>query len=75
MLAIYAVPLREPLPNIAVALREPDRDVVLQLQPLIDLADLNGRYDDIDYRVEAVPPLEGDDASWADALLRTQGRR
>jgi hypothetical protein len=75
VLAIYAVPLRERLPNIAVPLRESDRDVALQLQPLIDMAYRNGRYDDIDYRVDAVPPLEGDDASWADALLRTQGRR
>ena len=31
--------------------------------------------DDIDYREVPGPPLTGDDANWADALLREQGRR
>jgi hypothetical protein len=29
----------------------------------------------VDYRREAVPPLEGEDAAWADALLREKGLR
>ena len=31
-------------------------------------------YDDIDYREEPDAPLSGDDARWADALLREGGR-
>ena len=30
---------------------------------------------DIDYSEDPDPPLTGDDARWADALLREQGRR
>jgi hypothetical protein len=36
----------------------------------------HGAYDvSVDYREEAMPPLEGDDAAWADSLLRQQGLR
>jgi hypothetical protein len=75
LLELYAMPLRERLPNIAVPLRSTDRDVVLELQPLIEQVYRNGRYDDIDYRAPAQPPLEGEDAAWANALLRERGLR
>lgn len=73
---LYRVPLRERLPVIKVPLREADRDVPLDLQALIDQCYGNGGYDDdLDYRIPLDPPLEADDAAWADALLRSQGRR
>lgn len=72
---VYRVPLQEPLPSIRIPLRESDPDVVLELQPLIAQAYVNGRHDDIDYRTDPDPPLEGADAAWADDLLRAQGRR
>jgi hypothetical protein len=73
---VYRVPFRERLPVIAIPLRETDADATLDLQALIDLCYRNGGYDeDIDYQAEPDPPLEPDDARWADALLRGQGKR
>ena len=72
----YRIPLRERLPAITIPLRRDDRDVALDLQSLIDQCYDSGRYgDDIDYREEPEPPLAADDAGWANALLREQGRR
>ncbi len=72
---IYRVPLRERLPAFRVPLRETDADVPLDLQALITQVYRHGRYDDIDYRVPPVPPLDPEDEAWADALLRAAGKR
>lgn len=73
---VYPLPLREPLPRVPVPLRaKTDADVPLDLQPLIERAYIAGGHDDIDYAVDADPPLEGDDARWADELLKSAGRR
>ena len=42
---------------------------------LVDRCYANGRYDDLDYRAEPNPPLEADEAAWADELLRGKGLR
>jgi hypothetical protein len=74
--AMYAVPLQQPLPNIRIPLRASDPEVVLRLQPLLDMAYVNGRYcEDLDYQTEPTPPLAGSDAIWADQRLREQGLR
>ena len=72
---VYGVPLRERLPVIAIPLRPSDRDVPLDLQPILEQCYRNGGYDDIDYTAEPDPPLRTDDATWADALLREHARR
>ena len=72
---VYRVPLRERLPVISIPLRPADKEVVLDLQSILDQCYRNGGYDDIDYRAEPDPPLSADDSSWANALLREQGRR
>ncbi len=72
---VYRVPLDEPLPAIRIPLRGSDPDVPLQIQPLIDQCYRNGRYDDLDYKGDPVPPLNAADAAWADELLRSQGLR
>jgi hypothetical protein len=73
---MYRAPLRERLPVIKIPLRPTDEDVPLDLQALIEQCYRNGGYDqDIDYQKEPEPPLAPDDARWADALLREQGRR
>ncbi|MCY2992327.1 MAG: DUF4058 family protein [Planctomycetota bacterium] len=72
---LYRAPLREPLPNIPIPLRPTDRDVVLQVQSLIDDCYRDGRYRRIDYRTDPVPRLSEADACWADALLRENGLR
>jgi hypothetical protein len=75
-LELYRVPLQERLPTIRVPLRQTDQDVPLELQPLVDQCYRNGGYDDdLDYKAPLDPPLSLDDAAWADALLRSQGRR
>ncbi len=72
---VFRVPLREPLPAFRVPLRPTDRDVILNLQAIVDQCYRNGGYDDIDYRGDPDPPLSPQDAAWADAFLREQGRR
>jgi hypothetical protein len=71
----YAFPLQKPLPAVRIPLREQDADVLLQLQPLIDQCYRNGRYHTLNYRQPLDPPLQGDDATWADELLRQAGKR
>lgn len=72
----YRASLRERLPIIAIPLRETDADVPLDLQALVDESYENGDYDgDIDCQIDPDPPLTGDDARWADALLRKAGLR
>jgi hypothetical protein len=74
-IAIYRVPLRERLPAIPIPLRPDDANVIIDLQAILDQCYRNGGYDDIDYRLSPSPPLDADDAAWADALLREQGLR
>jgi hypothetical protein len=75
LVEVYRVPLRERLPVIAIPLRPADRDVPLDLQPILEQCYRNGGYDDIDYSAEPDPPLATADATWADALLREHARR
>jgi hypothetical protein len=72
---VYPLPLRERLPAIYIPLRPTDKDVVLNLQTMIDLCYRQGSYSNIDYRREPEPPFSPEDAKWADQLLREQGRR
>ena len=72
---VYRAPLRERLPVISVPLRESDPDAVLEIQALVDQCYANGRYDDTDYSADPEPPLDAEDASWADGLLREKGLR
>ncbi|MGH7199120.1 MAG: DUF4058 family protein, partial [Planctomycetaceae bacterium] len=72
---IYALPLRQRLPGIRIPLRETDRDVLLNLQALIDQCYAGGAYDDIDYTADPNPPLSAEDAAWADVLLKEQKLR
>ena len=72
---VYRVSLREPLPSIRVPLRPTDRDVWLELQPLLEQAYRNGRYELTDYRQEPDPPLDAGDAAWADEILRAKGMK
>ncbi len=72
---VVPLPLRERLPAVRIPLRRTDRDVVLNLQELVDQCYRRGRYASIDYHKEPDPPLSGDDAAWADALLRSNRLR
>jgi len=73
---VYSLPLRAPLPVIAIPLRESDRDIPFDVQALLDrVYDAGQLRRLIDYTKDPEPPLDPDDAQWADALLRSQGLR
>lgn len=72
---LYPISIRHPLPTIPIPLRENDADVPLGLQELVEQAYRNGRYDHTDYTTSCEPPLDEEDAAWADELLRNAGLR
>ncbi len=73
---IHPFSLREPLPVIKIPLRVNEKPCELPLQPLIDDAYRDSRYDrTLDYSRPCEPALEPDDAVWADELLRAAGQR
>jgi hypothetical protein len=70
------VSVRHALPVIGIPLRKPDADVPLDLNAVLAAAYDRGAYDvSVDYRKEPIPPLDPDDAVWADELLRERGLR
>lgn len=72
---VYQAPLERPLPNIPIPLRCDERDIVLQLQPLVDQCYHDGRYHRLDYT--GVPKGKFDEqlTHWIDERLRSEGRR
>jgi hypothetical protein len=72
---VYPVPLRERLPVIRIPLRKGDEDVTLDLQSLIEQTYARAAYDFLDYSSDPVPPLDPDDAAWADGILKNAGKR
>lgn len=68
----YAITLRQPLPIIPIPLRPTDADVTLDLQSILDLAYKNGRYDRTDYSQPCDPPLDAEDAKWAEELAKSR---
>ena len=72
---IYPIGLRDRLPAIRVPLRSNDRDVGLEIQPLVDQAFERGRYWKLDYHRDLEPLLSSNDAAWADEFLRKSGLR
>ena len=56
--------LREPLPVIAIPLRKGEKDIFIDLQPLIDQVYEAGRYRTLDYTKLPNLPLEDSDRKW-----------
>jgi hypothetical protein len=56
--------LREPLPVIRIPLRKGERDVLIDLQPLVDRVHQAGRYDMLDYQRLPDLPLPPEDQQW-----------
>ncbi len=65
----YPMPLREPLPVIAIPLREDDADATLDLQALVDQAYRRGHYNAADFTRRPDPPFSADDEAWIDSVL------
>ena len=72
---LFPIVLREPLPCIAVPLKEGERDVPLDLQHAFRHAYDGGPYlrGAVDYALTPEPPLDEPDAAWALARLRESG--
>lgn len=68
---IYRPLLREPLPVIRIPLRREDKDVLIDLQPLVDRVYQAGRYDTLDYTRLPDLPLAEADREWL--LARAAG--
>jgi hypothetical protein len=63
--------VRQPIPSFHLPLQDGDEESSIDLGQLLhELYDRAGYDLRVDYRAEPEPPLEGDDAAWADALLR-----
>jgi hypothetical protein len=70
-LEVYAVPLRDRLPNCRIPLRPPDEDVVLDLTAVLNRTYDVGSYDLlIDYSQPPSVPLTEAEAAWLDQWLR-----
>jgi Protein of unknown function (DUF4058) len=73
---VWPAHFRRPLPAIPVPLLEPDPDLTLDLQPLVDGIYTLGRYDEqIDYARPLTPALSAEDAAWVRELRKSQGRK
>jgi len=74
---LYPRTVRERLPRIPIPLAIGDRDVVLDLQAVLDRCYEDGAYEDIvDYRREPPPPpFSAEDLEWIDQLLKAKGKR
>jgi hypothetical protein len=73
---VWPITLRQPLPRIHVPLADSDPEVVLDLQAVFNQCYDQGAYARrLDYRHEPTPPLEAENAVWADGVLRDRRLR
>jgi hypothetical protein len=73
---LYPFTLREEIPSFPIPLQSEDASVAVDLQFLFsEVYDQAGFDLTVDYTQPPVPPLKGEDAVWADELLREKGLR
>lgn len=72
---VYRCPLAERLPAVRIPLRQTDRDIVLNLQPLIDRCYELGRFYKGHFDKISDPPISTEEAAWVDERLRAAGLR
>lgn len=73
---LYPFSVRQPIPDFPLPLQRGDAELIVPLNALLhELYDRAGYDLRLDYRGDPDPALEGDDAIWADALLRECGLR
>ena len=73
---VWPILLTQQLPVIAIPLNAEDPDATLDLQLVLNTAYDRAAYDlEIDYRIDPIPPLKSNAASWAGELLRVKGMR
>jgi hypothetical protein len=73
---LYGFSVREKIPPFVLPLQSGDKEVILDLQPLLNRIYARARYYlSIDYNQEPIPPLKAEDKAWADAIIRGIGNR
>lgn len=73
---LYAFTVRDEIPPFPLPLQSKDAEVQVELQTLLSGVYERAGFDlAVDYTQPAIPPLKGEDAAWADALLREKGLR
>lgn len=73
---LYPFSVRQPIPVFPLPRQPSDDEPLVEVNRIVhDLYERAGYDLRINYRDDAVPPLEGDDAVWADARLREAGLR
>jgi hypothetical protein len=73
---VWRASFQHPLPEIRVPLEEPDADIPLRLQPMIETIYKRSRYGgSIDYSKPLKLPLRGAEATWMKAHLREWQRQ
>lgn len=69
----YRLPIREKLRGVPIPLRPADREVILELQPIVDRIYRTGRYGGFNlYKRSLQPPLDESDAQWSQAILASR---
>jgi hypothetical protein len=73
---VYPIRLQDRLPSIRIPLRDGDPPIELELQPLIENAYANGRYDRrLDYAIPLEPLIGKDDAIRVQQICREQNKK
>lgn len=73
---LYPFTVIKEIPSFPIPLQSGDASVAVDLQILLSEVYDQARFDlAVDYTQSPVPPLKGEDAVWADTLLREKGLR
>jgi len=73
---LYTFSVREPIPRFSLPLRAGDDEPPVDLNTLLHSLYERAAYDlSIDYTLDPIPPLEGEDAVWAEQFLREASLR
>lgn len=73
---VHTFTVRDSIPVVYLPLERGDAEPLIDLQRLVHAVYDRASHDlRIDYRGPAEPPLQGDDAAWADRLLLERGLR
>jgi hypothetical protein len=73
---VWPITVRQSLPRIHVPLADGDPEIVLDLQAVFNRCYEEGAYARrLDYGRDSSPPLQGEDAVWADGVLRDRRLR
>lgn len=71
---LYYFTVRDPIPDLPIPLHEGEEEPTVALNDLLHALYDRAGYDlRVDYRSAPEPPLDEEDAAWADALLRKRG--